>query len=115
VVRAAIKRLLGGESGNEKERVAVVARLRPESRERAAEIIDRGPPYGLGLAGFPRHSIFLAEENVVFVFEGQGIERLVRDVVNDPAHAAGFSAWAPLLEGTPTLAREAFYWESGQQ
>jgi hypothetical protein len=96
------------------ERVAVVARLRPGSRDRAAEILAKGAPYGLALAGFRRHSIFLAEESVVFVFEGPGIEGLVRDLVNDPARSAAFSVWAPLLEGTPVLAREEFSWEAGQ-
>jgi hypothetical protein len=111
-VRAGIARLLSGKSQTS-ERLAVVARLRPASRDRAAEIIAKGAPYGLGRAGFQRHSVFLAEETAVFVFEGQGIEGLVRDLVNDPARSAAFSVWAPLLEGTPTLAREAFYWEAG--
>ena len=92
-----IGRLLGGKSGDENERVAVIA---------------KGAPYGLRLAGFRRHSIFLAEEAVVFVFEGQGIEGLVRDLVNDPSVSAAFGAWAPLLEGTPVLAREEFYWQA---
>jgi hypothetical protein len=96
------------------QRVAVVAKLLPGSRERAAEILAEGAPYGLELAGFRRHSVFLAEETVVFVFEGEGIERLVRDLVNDPARSAAFSTWAPLLEGTPVLAREEFHWETGQ-
>ena len=65
-------------------------------------------------AGFRRHSVFLAEETVVFVFEGPGIEGLVRDLINDPVHSAAFSIWAPLLEGTPMLAREEFYWEASQ-
>jgi hypothetical protein len=103
----------GVRNGGVIERLAVVARLLPGSRERAAEIIAEGPPYGLQLAGFRRHSVFLAEEAVVFVFEGQGIEGLVRDLVNDPARSASFSAWAPLLEGTPVLAREEFHWEAG--
>jgi hypothetical protein len=100
---------------NVNERVAVVGKLVPGSRERAAEILAKGAPYGLALAGFRRHSVFLAEETVVFVFEGPGIEGLVRDLVNDPARSAAFSIWAPLLEGTPVLAREEFYWEAGQQ
>ena len=94
------------------ERVAVVATLLPDSRERATEIIAKGAPYGLRLAGFRRHSVFLAEEAVVFVFEGQGIEGLVRNLVNDPSVSAAFGAWAPLLQGTPVLAREAFYWQA---
>jgi hypothetical protein len=94
--------------------VTVVATLLPGSRERAAQILAKGAPYGLGLAGFRRHSVFLAEEAVVFVFEGPDIEGLVRDLVNDPASSASFSIWAPLLAGTPVLAREEFHWEAGQ-
>ena len=96
------------------ERIAVVATLLPGSRSRAAEIIAGGAPYGLSLAGFERHSVFLADEVVVFVFEGAKIEGLVRDLVNDPARSADFAVWAPLLQGTPVLAREEFQWEAGQ-
>jgi hypothetical protein len=94
------------------DRLAVVARLRPGSQERAIEILAEGAPYELGEAGFRRHSVFLAEEDVVFLFEGSGIEELVRDLVNDPTRSAAFSVWGPLLEGTPALAREEFYWEA---
>ena len=120
LLSAAIGRLFGGKqrtSGIDQEaneRVAVVATLLPGSRERAAEILAKGAPYGLALAGFRRHSVYLAEETVVFVFEGRGIEGLVRDLVNDPASSAAFSIWAPLLRGTPVLAREEFYWEAGR-
>ena len=95
------------------ERVAVVAKLLPGSRERAAQILGEGAPYGLALAGFRQHSVFLAGDAVVFVFEGPGIEGLIRDLVNDPTRSAAFSVWAPLLEGTPELAREEFHWEAG--
>jgi hypothetical protein len=100
-------------SFDEAERLAVVARLRPGSRERARQILAEGAPYELGEAGFRRHSVFLAEEEVVFVFEGPGIEGLVRELVVDPTSSASFSVWGPLLEGTPVLAREEFYWEAG--
>jgi hypothetical protein len=100
--------------GDVTERVAVVARLRSDSRERASEILASGAPYELGETGFRRHSVFLGEDTVVFVFEGAGIEGLVRDLVNDPARSAAFSIWGPLLAGTPKLAREEFYWESPQ-
>jgi hypothetical protein len=119
VLRKVLAPLLGrrlrmsGTSEHEvNKRVAVVAKLVPGSRERAAQILGEGPPYGLALAGFRRHSVFLAEDAVVFVFEGPGIEGLVRDLVNDPTRSAAFSAWGPLLEETPELAREEFYWEA---
>jgi hypothetical protein len=95
------------------ERIAVVANLRPGSRERASEILAEGATYELGETGFSQHSIFLADDTAIFVFEGAGIEELVRDLVDDPARSAAFSVWGPLLEGTPALAREEFHWEAG--
>jgi hypothetical protein len=102
----------GPPSADVTDRVAVIAKLRPGSRERASEILAKGAPYELGEAGFRRHSVFLAEEAVVFVFEGLGIEELVRGLVDDPSRSAAFSVWGPLLEETPTLAREEFFWEA---
>jgi hypothetical protein len=99
--------------GDLTERVAVIASLRLGSRERAEEILAEGAPYELAETGFRRHSVFLAEEAVVFVFEGVGIEALVRNLVNDPTRSATFSVWGPLLDATPALAREEFYWEAG--
>jgi len=100
-------------SSDAPERVAIVARLQPGSRERATEILARGAPYELGETGFRRHSVFLGEATVVFVFEGSSIEQLVSELVGDPSRSAAFSVWGPLLEGTPELAREEFYWEDG--
>ena len=96
------------------ERVAVFAKLRPSSRERASQILAKGAHYELGEAGFRRHSVFLAEEAVVFVFEGSGIEGLVRDLIVDPVRSVAFSVWGPLLDGTPTLAQEEFHWEAAE-
>ena len=118
-LRSVLARLLsrkrtGATDPGTNERVAVVATLGSGSREPATEIIAGGAPYGLRLAGFERHSVFLADEVVVFVFEGPQIEGLVRDLVNDRASSAGFAVWAPLLQGTPVLAREEFYWQADQ-
>jgi hypothetical protein len=94
------------------ERLAIVAKLRRGSRERAKEILAEGPPYDLADAGFRRHSVFLAGDTAVFVFEGPNIHQLVSKLIDDPASAGSFSVWAPLLAGTPTLAREEFSWAS---
>lgn len=98
--------------GEASERVAAVAKIRPNSREQARAILAEGAPYDLGQSGFRRHSVFLATDTVVFVFEGSGIEGLVRDLLSDPAGSAAFSVWGPLLDGTPALAKEEFHWEA---
>ena len=79
------------------ERVAVVATLKPGSRKRAGAIVAQGPPYGIDRAGFRRHSVFLAEETVVFMFEGAGIERTcpATSSTTPPAPAASALGTAP--------------------
>ncbi len=91
-------------------RLAIVARLKPGTRRRAAELVAEGPPFQLRDSGFERHAVYLSGDEVVFVFEGPGAEYLVQDIVNDPVRSARFSAWAPLLDGRPELAREVFNW-----
>ena len=54
--------------------------------------------------------MFLASDTVVFVFEGPDVEDQVRRLVNDPAISAGFGVWGPLLDGTPQLGHERYYW-----
>jgi hypothetical protein len=44
------------------------------------------------------------------VFEGLEVERRVADLVNDPAASGSFSAWGPLLDGPPMIARSAYHW-----
>jgi hypothetical protein len=89
--------------GERPERLAVVAKLRPGSREEAGQILASGAPYWLAEAGFRRHSVFIAEEAVVFIFEGSSIEELVRGLVNNPTSSAAFSAWGPFSKGRPRL------------
>jgi hypothetical protein len=94
------------------ERVAIVAQLAQDTHERARRILEGGAQYDLAEAGFERHSIFLAENTVVFVFEGRAVGGAIRELLNDPALSGLFSAWGPLLEGTPRLAHEEFHWEA---
>src|SRR5690348_13570096 len=48
---------------------------------------------------------------VVFVFEGSDLERQLRDLLNDPVGSPALAVWAPLLEGTPSIGHELYYWE----
>jgi hypothetical protein len=92
------------------DRLVLSARLKPGARARAAELVAAGPPFDPRGSGFERHGVYLSEESVVFIFEGTDAEYLVQNIVNDPVRSAGFSAWAPLLDGRPTIARESWFW-----
>ena len=94
------------------QRIVVIAKLKPDSDLAAAEILRAGPPYDPGDIGLVRHGVYLGASEVVFVFEGPDVEHQLSGLLNDPATAAAFSVWAPLLDGTPAAAHELFYWEA---
>lgn len=94
------------------ERVAVVVRLREAASDRARELIAEGPPFDPRRMGFERHRVFLSPEEVIFMFEGPDATRRLAEMVDDMVVSASFSAWAPLLEGTPRLAHETYSWDA---
>lgn len=92
-------------------RIAIIAPLKSGSQEAAANILREGAPYELEESGFERHSVFLSSTAAVFVFEGPSVESRIRELVDDPVRSAAFSAWGALLDGSPQLALEAFFWQ----
>jgi hypothetical protein len=96
------------------ERIALIGRLKSGTEARAAELIANGPPFDLEAHKFERHTVFLSPGEVVFVFEGHEVEWLVDAMVDDPFEgplADALAHWAPLMDGTPHMARERYFWE----
>jgi hypothetical protein len=92
-------------------RFAITARLRPDASAKAAELIEKGPPFDPDELGFDRHAVYLSHGEVVFFFEGPGIEWVLDELVSEEKHSPTFRAWEPLLEGVPRVAREQYFWE----
>jgi hypothetical protein len=76
------------------ERLALIARLRPGTEEQAAELVAGGPPFDPGERGLARHTVYLSAGEVVFVFEGDEVEWIVEEMVQEPA--GGATGWVPL-------------------
>jgi len=95
------------------ERFAIIAQLKPGSNTKAAELIAAGPPFDPGAVGLEAHSVYLAQDSVVFVFEGREAGSVVADIVDDPFRSPVFEAWAPFLDGAPRIARQAYGWQRG--
>ena len=53
--------------------------------------------------------MFLAPETVIFVFEGGNVNSVLASLGGTDEQAV-LAAWEPLLDGTPTIASEAFNW-----
>ena len=94
-------------------RIALVARLKPGAEEHAAELLEQGPPFDPGERGFDRHAVYLSAGEVVFVFEGDEVEWIVDEIVNESfgAVAQALGMWRELAEGPPRIARSVYAWE----
>ncbi len=97
------------------ERIAITARLAPGAEEGAKQLIEAGPPFDPAIAGLAKHSVFVGNDMVVFVFEGVGITQRLSEMINDPVLSAAFGAWAPVLADQPKLAHEAFHWQAKEE
>lgn len=95
------------------QRVAVVANLKPDAQEKAAELLTTGPPFDPREIGFHRHHVYLSGDQVVFVFEGGKLDQLLRSVVTNARELGALRRWEPLLDGLPRVAKEAYSWERG--
>ena len=94
--------------------LVVVAPLKPGSLDRARELLDAGPPYALEDTRFDAHEVFLTQNEVVFVFEGETAagETITFDA-DDPIIARTAQAWKECLQERPRVARAAFSWKRG--
>jgi hypothetical protein len=93
------------------QRIAVIAKLKPDTEKRAAELVESGPPFDPDGLGFERHSVYLSGSHVIFVFEGGRLDHLLHGIVRDPSNIGAFGAWEPLIDGFPAVAREAYSWQ----
>lgn len=96
--------------------MVVVARLKPGAHERAAQLLEHGPPFDPHVRGLRRHAVYLSSEEVVFVFGGREANWIVEDLVTGfPSGeiVRALESWRPLIEGHPRLAREMYFWEEG--
>ena len=96
------------------KRLMIVARLRDDAHDEAEVLLHEGPPFDAAQLGLDRHAAYLTAGEVVFVFEGPEVEWVVNDLLDDPRVASFFAPWRKLVEGSPRLAHERFYWSREQ-
>ena len=95
------------------DRFVLVARLKPDARRQAQALLAEH--WALGMeeleTHLDRHTIFLTETEVIFLFEGNGAHEAVRALFNDPVRSTPMSHWLPLLDGPLHQAPEEYVWE----
>jgi hypothetical protein len=95
------------------DRFVLVARLKPDGRRRAEELLAQHSALGdAELEGaFDLHAVFLSETEVVFLFEGESAHESVRALFNDPVQSTLIAHWLPLFDGPLHRASQAYVWE----
>jgi hypothetical protein len=91
-------------------RLMIVARLKRGVHEEAEALLAQGPPFDPEELGFHRHSVYITSREVVFFFEAPEVEWIVNDIVDDARISAAFGPWEPLVEGSPRVAHERYFW-----
>ena len=99
------------------ERVAIIARLKEGSEQRASDLVAAGPPFDLADTGIVRHSIYTSPGEVLFVFEGHEVEWIVDQLIDEPFHYElhrALEQWREIIDGRPHVARERFGWQRNE-
>jgi len=86
----------------------MVARLKPDARERAGELAVLEPAVPPGVSQI---SIFLSGDEVVFMLEGDAPEEGHRIWLNDPLNSTLLEPWLSLFDGPLHRAPEVASWE----
>lgn len=91
-------------------RVAVVAPLKDGARERARTLVEQGPPVDLSATSLERHTVFLSDREVVFVFEGPEAKKTVELLAGEPGVWRAATAWQECLAARPRIVEDVYSW-----
>jgi hypothetical protein len=95
------------------QRIAVIASLKPGMGTRARRLIEHGPPFDPETLDLVRHTVYVSEDQAVFVFEGARVEALIH-AAEQSAGQAALAAWEPVLEGVPHICEQVYQWERNE-
>ena len=90
------------------ESIAIVARLKPGTEERARELAMLEPA---GAPGVSRISVFLSPGEAVFLLEGESPDEGFRTFLDDPVDSTMLAPWLPLFDGPIHRAPQLAHWD----
>jgi hypothetical protein len=92
-------------------RFVITVKLKRGSESRVRAILRQGPPFDLADTSLERHDVFLAKDELVFLFEGPHARREAVRLLERPDVLGPASRLAAHLRGRPRLPEEVFSWE----
>jgi hypothetical protein len=92
-------------------RFVVTARLKPGATAEVREILREGPPFDPAETSLDRHEVFLGDDELVFLFEGEHAEQEARRLLREPGVLGRAGRIGVHLQERPRLPEEVFSWE----
>lgn len=102
-------RITALQRSNASHRAAIVLPLFHGSTDVAKRLLSEGPPFDPDALGLERHSVYLTDDEVVFIFEWRG-DTSFESLLAQPGVWDVASAWTELAAGPPRLAGPAYTW-----
>lgn len=92
-------------------RMVVRVPVDPEHVDQVRALVRGGPPYDLGqVPGLERHEVYVADGEVIFVFEGVDPGLAVERVMRDARVWRALEAWDDHVTGSPSIAEPVYTW-----
>ena len=92
-------------------RFVVTARLEPGATATVREILREGPPFEPADTALVRHEVFLGDDELVFLFEGEHAEEEAKRLLENPDVLGRAGRIGAHLAEPPRLPEEVFSWE----
>jgi len=92
-------------------RFVVSVPLRRGAAPKVREILREGPPFDLETTSLERHFVFLAGDELLFLFEGDRADEEAERLLKDPRVLGQASRIGVHLAGRPRVPEEVFGWE----
>jgi hypothetical protein len=108
-IAAALSALEANPAAN---KLAVVIPIDAGSADIVRDYVAEGPPFDLRSAGIVRHEVFLAEQEVIFVFETSGGIRSLERILSDSEFWEAIKAWEHIIRERPRVAGMLLDWHA---
>jgi hypothetical protein len=92
----------------------VSARLKAGAEASVRAVLREGPPFDPSEASLDRHQVFMGDDELVFLFEGQHAEREAKRLLKKPGVLSRAGRIGVHLKERPRLPEEVFSWERPQ-
>ena len=96
-------------------RFVISCPLAPGSGAAVRELLEEGPPFDLESTSLDRHEVFLAGDELIFVFEGPRAREEAERLMASPEVRDRAGRLGALMAGAPQLPEEVYSWERPEE